>query len=212
MKQTYRSATRFSTFGLAIASLALLSSCEDKHAHVPHDHDGDGIPDHGPGAHKAHVPHDHDGDGIPDHGPGAHHHQDAHDDAKKIAGPNGGRIIATVNPRAEFLVTASNKVRITFLNEQNTAIPVAAQIAEVICGDRSNPTILSFNKAADAQCLESNETLPEGNKFPLILTIKTATDTTPVREKFILDLSNCPTCEYREYACTCGHEHGHAHD
>ncbi len=43
-------------------------------AKVPHDHDGDGVPDHGPGAHgkKEHVPHDHDGDGIPDHGPGEH--------------------------------------------------------------------------------------------------------------------------------------------
>jgi len=47
---------------------------------VPHDHDGDGVPDHGPGEHgkkagtNTGVPHDHDGDGVPDHGPGAHGH------------------------------------------------------------------------------------------------------------------------------------------
>ncbi len=43
----------------------------DAHGSVPHDHDGDGVPDHGPEAHGS-VPHDHDGDGVPDHGPEAH--------------------------------------------------------------------------------------------------------------------------------------------
>lgn len=36
---------------------------------VPHDHDGDGFPDHGDDHHHHDeaVPHDHDGDGVPDH-------------------------------------------------------------------------------------------------------------------------------------------------
>lgn len=38
---------------------------------VAHDHNGDGIPDHGADEHET-VPHDHDGDGIPDHDDSAH--------------------------------------------------------------------------------------------------------------------------------------------
>jgi hypothetical protein len=46
---------------------------------VPHDHDGDGVSDHGEEAHAEggegeteEVPHDHDGDGVSDHGEEAH--------------------------------------------------------------------------------------------------------------------------------------------
>ena len=179
MKQTNRLAAGLS----AITSVFLFASCEDKHAHVPqdhdgdgvtdhgprehnapvpHDHDGDGIPDHGPGEHHAPVPHDHDGDGVADHGPGAHHDHGADVHAKKIAGPNGGKIITAVEPHAEFYVTPEHKVRITFLDEQNTAIAVADQTVDVICGDRSNPTILSFAKDTDGNSLISDGTLPAG--------------------------------------------------
>lgn len=226
MKQTNRLAAGLS----AIASIFLFASCEDKHAHVPHDHDGDGVADHGPGehnapvphdhdgdgvadhgpgGHNAPVPHDHDGDGIPDHGPGAHHDHGADVHAKKIAGPNGGKIITAVEPHAEFYVTPENKVRITFLNEQNTAVAVAAQTVNVVCGDRNNPTMLNFVKDTDGNSLISDGTLPAGNKFPVILTFKTSADAAPIRGKFALDLSNCPSCDHQEYACTC--DHGHAH-
>ena len=226
MKQTNRLAAGLS----AIASIFLFASCEDKHAHVPHDHDGDGVADHGPGehnapvphdhdgdgvadhgpgGHNAPVPHDHDGDGIPDHGPGAHHDHGADVHAKKIAGPNGGKIITAVEPHAEFYVTPENKVRITFLNEQNTAVAVADQTVEVVCGDRNNPTMLNFVKDTDGNSLISDGTLPAGNKFPVILTFKTSADAAPIRGKFALDLSNCPSCDHQEYACTC--DHGHAH-
>ena len=45
------------------------------------------------------------------HDPSDHKHE------AKVAGPNGGRIIATVTPRAEFFVTADRKVQITFLDQ-----------------------------------------------------------------------------------------------
>ncbi|MCP5536712.1 MAG: hypothetical protein H7A51_10860 [Akkermansiaceae bacterium] len=186
-----------------------LVGCEDKKTAVPHDHDGDGKPDHGPGAHPKAVPHDHDGDGKPDHDvhPGESDDHAGHDHAKKEAGPNGGRIITTVEPHAEFFVTADHKIRITFLSADNKAVAVGAQTVDVVCGDRSNPTMLAFTKAADGNSLISSGVLPEGNNFPTIVTIKTTAEAAPVRDKFTLNLSDCPTCEYKEYACTC--EHGH---
>ncbi|MEJ6571737.1 MAG: hypothetical protein QNL01_16300 [Akkermansiaceae bacterium] len=194
-------------------------------APVPHDHNGDGIPDHGPGAHPAPtstpVPHDHDGDGKPDHGPGAHDHDavehkghDAHgedhaghDHAKKVAGPNGGKVIITVEPHAELFVTADRKLRITFLGEDNKGIAVAAQSVSVVCGDRSKPTMLTLVKEADGNSLLSTAALPAGNNFPTIVTLKTTPEAAPVRDRFILNLNDCPTCKYKEYACTCSHSH-----
>lgn len=217
----------------------VIVSCDEKKPAVPHDHDGDGIPDHGPGAHGKPVPHDHDGDGKPDHGPGAHpagvphdhdgdgkpdHGPGAHDDhsghdhgadghghqhAKKVAGPNGGRMIMSIEPHAEFLVTDDRKVRITFIGENNRPLAVAAQSVSIICGDRSNPTTLTLVKEANASSLLSTGTLPEGNNFPTIVTLKSTPDAAPVRAKFILNLSDCPSCDYKEYACTCDHGHSH---
>ena len=222
----------------------VIVGCEDKKAPVPHDHDGDGIPDHGPGAHgqaPKPVPHDHDGDGKPDHGPGAHgetpkpvpHDHDGdgkpdhgdgahdahsghdtdgadhagHDHAKKVAGPNGGKVITSIEPHAEFFVTADNKIRITFLGDDNKAIAVAGQSVDVVCGSRTNPTMLAFTKEADGKSLISTGTLPAGNNFPTIVTLKTTPDAASTRAKFILNLSDCPTCKYKEYACACVHGH-----
>ena len=184
------------TRGAIILALSLtIIGCNEKQP-VAHDHDGDGIPDHGPGAHHDHDDHDH-GD---------------HDHGQKTAGPNGGRIITSVEPHAEFLITAEHKVRITFLDDHNKAVTVSGQTAEIVCGDRSNPTTLSFAVAADGNSLLSTAALPEGDKYPLILTIKTSSTEASVREKFTLDLSDCPTCDYREYACTCDHSQHGGHD
>lgn len=200
----------------SIAFAMILSGCKDKQS-VPHDHDGDGKPDHSPDAHQSQheEPHQTGDDG---HQHNEHDHA-SHDHGKKQAGPNGGRIITSVEPHAEFSVSSSHKVRITFLNDSNQAVPVASQTAGIICGDRSSPTMLSFRKVAGGEFLESDEPLPAGDKFPVILTIKTSPDASPIREKFILNLDDCAECNYKEYACTCdhhhdheGHGHGHGHD
>lgn len=191
---------------LAALSFAFVS-CDDKkdthadHNHgtgVPHDHDGDGVPDHGPGAHGDHS--DHDGH---DHGDHA-----GHSHAKKVAGPNGGRILTGPDFRAEFYVTDDRKVQITFLDEENKAIAPAAQTVSVICGDRSNPTTLSPTKKGDGVELVSSATLPDGNNFPTIVTVQTTPDAKPARAKFTLNMTQCPSCDHKEYACTCDH-HDH---
>jgi len=194
----------------------VIVGCNQKN-HVAHDHDGDGIADHGPGEHGKAVAHDHDGDGKPDHGPGEHEAHEAdhgHAHAEKIAGPNGGKIITSVEPHAEFFVTADNQVLITFLDESNQAITITSQKVTAVCGDRSNPTLLSFAKHAYGMSLLSNETLPAGNKYPIIITFNMTADADPVRAKFTVNLSDCPDCDYKEYACTCDHAHNddHGHD
>lgn len=203
--------------------------CEDKNA-VPHDHDGDGKPDHGSGAHREAVPHDHDGDGVPDHAPGEHGKHVAHDHdgdgvpdhgpdepcnhkpVKKAAGPNGGKVMTAPDFKNELFITDNRKVRITFLDENNKPVAISTQEVSMVGGDRANPTMLTFSKATDGMSLISSAKLPEGNNVPIIITVKTKADAAPARASMSLDLSDCSSCDYKEYACTCDHHHDHNHD
>ena len=132
--------------------------------------------------------------------------QDDHDHAEKgpeITGPNQGRILHEAEPHAEFFVTKDRKIQITFITDEGKKIPLTTQKVTIILGDRANPTTMKLEEKDGA--LLSTNAVPEGDDFPTIVTIKTSPDTKPVRERFTLDFSDCPTCVHPEYACTCGH-------
>lgn len=145
-----------------------------------------------------------------------HEEHEGHDHHKAIAGPNGGKVIQEVEPHLEFFVTKDRKVQITALGEDGKAVPIGEQTVSVTGGDRSNPTRMSFEKKGDV--LVSDISFPEGNDFPVVVQIKPSPDAKTVIEKFNLNLSDCPTCKYKEYACTCDHGdddhkgHDHAKD
>jgi hypothetical protein len=126
-----------------------------------------------------------------------------HTHEARTAGPNGGRIIATSVPRAEFFVTADRKVQITFLDLAGKAIAPAEQVVTVTTGDRAAPTKLTFTKTATA--LVSTAPLPPGNALPAVVQIKSTPTTPLVTAKFTVDLAVCDECKHAEYACTCAH-------
>ncbi len=172
----------------------------------------------GPGDHDHadHEPHDEDAaqheDGDAHAGAGeGHGEKEGGDDHAAKAGPNGGRLIMSVEPHLEFLVTDDRKVKITAVDEDDNLVPLGDQNITVIAGDRTNPTRLAFAKSG--KFLVSDNALPEGNDFPLVISIKGA-GADPVLEKFNLNLSDCPTCDYKEYACICDHDEDedHAHE
>ena len=133
-----------------------------------------------------------------------------HNHAEKKAGPTGGRLITTVEPHVEFFVTKDKKVEIRFVDDANKVVAPAEQVVTVTLGDRANPTKLTFTK--DGEKLISDKPVPEGNDYPTVVQIKTTAKAKAVNEKFNLNLSNCPTCKFQEYACTCDHDHeGHDH-
>jgi hypothetical protein len=127
----------------------------------------------------------------------------SHDHEKKIAGPNGGRVLTECEPHAEFFVTAERKVRITFLDDDNKPIAPAAQVVTVTAGSRSAPTKLAFTRVGDA--LVSDGALPAGNNFPAVVQIQTSPEAKVVAAKFNVNLSTCTECKLAEYACTCAH-------
>lgn len=120
-----------------------------------------------------------------------------------VKGPNNGRMIMKVEPHAEFFVTKDRKVQITFVNDDGKKVPVGKQKVTIICGDRSNPTKLKMEKKNGV--LISTNTLPAGNDYPTVVSIKVTPDAKTMREKFNLNMSNCPTCDFKEYNCTCDH-------
>ena len=122
---------------------------------------------------------------------------------RKVAGPNGGRIINTVEPRAEFFVMPDRKVQITFLDEANKPVAPAEQIVTVTAGERSAPKTLTFSKSGDA--LVSHASIPEGDQVPTVVQIKVTPDAKTVTDKFNLNLATCGECKHAEYACICGH-------
>jgi len=128
------------------------------------------------------------------------HGHDEH--GTKKAGPNGGRLLTSTEPHAEFFVTPERKVRITFLGEDGKPVLPEKAEASLTGGDRANPTKLTFTK--DGTSLLSDKPLPEGQNVPVVLRFSAGSEK-PVTEKFGVNLADCEECQHKEYACTCAH-------
>ncbi len=137
-----------------------------------------------------------------------HDHDHAHH--VKDPGPNGGRLLLKVEPHLEFKVTDDRRVEITAVGDDLKPIPIAEQIVRVTAGERTDPVRMAFSK--EGEILVSDKAFPEGDDFPVVVQIKTKTGEKTVIEKFTMDLSDCPTCDYFEYACVCDHDHECDHD
>jgi len=119
------------------------------------------------------------------------------------AGPNGGKIFRSTQPPFELYLQDDRKIRITFLGEDDQPIDAANQRISAVGGSRSNPTRMIF--AADGDGLISNIPLPDGNNVPLILNIKPTPESKTVIERININIAQCSSCSYLEYACICGH-------
>ena len=214
MKNTKTLTAALTALTFAFVACGEKKTAETADPHAGHDHakgehkeevDPHAGHDHAKGEHKEeadpHAGHDH---AKGEHKEAADDHSD-HDHAKKTAGPNGGRIITVIEPHAEFWVTPERKVRITFLDDANKAIAVTEQSISVFCGNRNAPTQLSFTKEADGMSMLSTGMIPEGSSFDTNVSFKMTADAKRITAKFNLNMSDCPNCDYLEYACTCVH-------
>lgn len=129
------------------------------------------------------------------------HDHDHEHEAK--AGPTGGKLITEVEPHVEFFVNADKKVEIRFIDDEMKVVAPGEQVISVTLGDRSAPTKLAFTK--DGNKLISDKAVPEGNDYPTVVQIRAKDGAKAVTEKFNLNLTQCPTCNNKEYACICVH-------
>lgn len=80
----------------------------------------------------------------------------------------------------------------------------------LVGGDRSDPFRLAFAKEGTG--LLSDKPIPAGDDHPGVLQIKANADAKAIIEKFHINLSGCPTCKYKEYACICDHGEHEDHE
>lgn len=157
--------------------------------------------------------HQHVGD-MADHTHGvdsSHSHQDSEAGHHSgVPGPNGGRLVAEVEPHLEFFVQPDRYARITFVNDDIEPIaPVDLELS-LTGGDRSNPVEIAFTKKDDF--FLSNTPLPEEENMAIVLQVSGGDNEEPLFKRFHLNMATCPDCQLHEYACICGHsEHEHEH-
>mgnify|MGYP000958635379 CR=1 FL=1 len=104
------------------------------------------------------------------------HH--SHDHEKRESGPNGGRVVFSVEPHFEFFVMPDRKVKITFLGEDKKAIAPTDQTVSAISGKRSKPTKMEFTREEDFSATESRHPFTidyrvgakrDGTLFPTVI-------------------------------------------
>ncbi|EDY84982.1 hypothetical protein VDG1235_4616 [Verrucomicrobiia bacterium DG1235] len=150
--------------------------------------------------HTEHEDHGHSHDGTE----GAHSHDDhQHTEFAKDPGPNGGRLITSLDPAVEFLLRDDRHAQLTFVDADGKAIAPSKQIATAVTGDRMSPVNITF--ASDGSALVSEQALPDTEGQPIILTIQSSPEASPVIERFNLKTYKCSGCGLAEYACICGH-------
>lgn len=132
---------------------------------------------------------------------GQHQEAEEHGDAHAIVTPNGGRLVTSIQPHAEILIADDGHVKITFLDDSGAVIASTGQDVSLIAGDRNDPIKLSF--AAEGAGLVSDGTLPVDKAIPVVIAFKSSPDAKPVRERFTLNMGECPSCDNKEYACAC---------
>ncbi|MGE9290958.1 MAG: hypothetical protein ACQKBT_08210 [Puniceicoccales bacterium] len=122
-------------------------------------------------------------------------------DQELESAPNGGRLFEAGDHIAEFFFTPERLVEIRFLDDRGEVVETGEREVSLIGGDRTNPIRLKFEVIENV--FVSTTPIPEGNNFPVILTVRDGDQT--IRERFNLNTSNCPGCQLGEYACTCDH-------
>ena len=158
-----------------------------KHPEGDHKHDHD---------HKGHE-HKHD-----DH-KGHDHDDHDHEGHVKKPGPNGGRLVSSITPNVEIVLTDARKLIVNVLDKHGKPTNPGDFKVSAIGGSRSNPTKLTFAK--EGKRFVSTAAVPAGNKTPVVVTLKPTKNAKAVYERFHADQSSCGSCEYKEYACVCGH-------
>lgn len=148
--------------------------------------------------------HRHGSDGSHSHAEGEEGHHEG------VPGPNGGRLIADVEPHLEFYMQPDRHARLTFVNDDIEPIPPVALDISLTGGDRTNPLQVGFTK--EEAYLLSDVALPDDPDLAVVLQISGGDNAEPVFARFHLNMATCPDCQLHEYACICGHsEHAHDH-
>jgi len=120
---------------------------------------------------------------------------------KVTAGPKGGRILETSEPKAEFFVEKDHMATVTFYGADMKPVPVAEQSVTMIADAKDGKQKIEFEKKGDA--LVSKSRLPNVENGNVVVQLRQQPDARPQNFRFKVNMETCGGCKRAEYACTC---------
>ena len=118
-----------------------------------------------------------------------------------VAGPKGGRLLATAPHATEFFVTADRKVEITFYDAGLKPVPPGTEVVTVTAETAASRVTIPL--APNGAALISSEPLPAGEAYRVVVQVRAAPGAKPKNFRIDLNLATCGGCQHAEYACTC---------
>ena len=123
--------------------------------------------------------------------------------AEKIkAGPKGGRLLETEPQKTEFFVTKDRKVEIQFYDAAMKPAAPGQQVVNITAEPKSGRAKVDLEKTATGYV--SKAALPESAApYRIVVQVRPTADAKPQNFRVDLNLAQCGTCKYKEYACIC---------
>lgn len=123
---------------------------------------------------------------------------------KVIAGPKGGRLLATEPHAAEFFVTADRKVEVTFYDAALQPVSPGTAVVAVTAEPAGGRTPVALEPTPTG--FVSTAALPPGEPYRVVVQVRATLDAKPKNFRLDLALATCGECQKVEYACICdGH-------
>lgn len=123
---------------------------------------------------------------------------------KSVAGPKGGRLLATAPHAVEFFVTKDRKVEVTFYDAHQKVVAPGERVVTVTAEPKSGRTPVALVPSETG--FVSTAPLPApGEVYRVVVQIRDSATARPQNYRLDLNLGQCGECKYAEYACACAH-------
>lgn len=119
-----------------------------------------------------------------------------------VAGPKGGRLLATTPQRVEFFVTPERRVEITFYDASLQPVAPTTQTVSLTAEPKTGRAVVALRKTLTGYA--SPAPLPESTEpYRVVVQLREAAGAKPQNFRIDLNLAACAECQRGEYACTC---------
>lgn len=146
------------------------------------------------------------GNAFAESGHEGHDHATGDHKEEKIKAPNGGRIIELDPYHMEFYATPERMIEVRIFDQAMK--PVQLDQAEIQVVAQAESGSEKYSLSLDKGAFVSDQPLPEGDGYNLVVRVKTDADSSFKNIRFKFDPSICSGCKLGEYACICeGHDH-----
>lgn len=120
---------------------------------------------------------------------------------KIVAGPRGGRLVATEPHQAEFFVNKDRKAEVTFYDASLKPAAIQEQVVALIAETPGGRSTIALQKTSTG--FISVDALPAGESYRIVMQVREKPNTKPQNFRINFNMAECGECKHAEYACTC---------